>query len=209
MIQTRQQGPWHARWAAHPWQQATGSMDAAYRALCRYFCYANTSRPALTRCWDGITSALRNYWEVLAMSETKKRCVSRHTNQKVNDYFANQLCRAMAKQNLSALQISRMIGCTMPAVSKWLAGQRLPSGSLMDALCKAIGVSPNRMLGWGKIKQPLKANAWTKTRLASRIKMPHRASTLCKAKKVPQRGNTTLARISLSRKGYLSPRYLI
>lgn len=52
---------------------------------------------------------------------------------------------AEKKKNLTQMQLAELLGITNQAVSKWENGRGMPEVSLLQPLCKALGISLNEL----------------------------------------------------------------
>lgn len=66
--------------------------------------------------------------------------------------IGQRLAVAMRRAGVSQNRLARELGVSRSALSSWVHGQYQPSLEMLVELCKAIGVSPDEVLGVGPTK---------------------------------------------------------
>ena len=61
--------------------------------------------------------------------------------------FAQRLRKAMHEAGFERSDLRRALGCSYQAVDAWFTGERVPSTVCLAAICKALGVSADYLLG--------------------------------------------------------------
>lgn len=55
------------------------------------------------------------------------------------------IARCRKEKNLTQMQLAELLGITNQAVSKWENGRGMPEVSLLQPLCKVLGISLNEL----------------------------------------------------------------
>ena len=63
------------------------------------------------------------------------------------DEFRSRLRKAMFHNFLTQEKFAELIGCNQCSVSAWLTGKTVPKADVLIAMCKALNVSADWLLG--------------------------------------------------------------
>lgn len=74
----------------------------------------------------------------------------REHTEEIRKEFKNRLRNMMISRDMNVAETADAVGCAQCQISNWANGKVLPSYEGILLLSKALGVSPNELMGWEK-----------------------------------------------------------